>query len=113
MWSWVEQLKEPVITKEDVDMLVDRQADTAEALFLLEKGQYQTILCVLHCIVSLQTLPMEVEEACLLHAIKAFTKVSPCVLHTSHSTSVSQGSREQLLFSSKTFSSFLKCNCVL
>ncbi|NP_001288710.1 protein tyrosine phosphatase domain-containing protein 1 isoform 1 [Mus musculus] len=76
MWSWVEQLKEPVITKEDVDMLVDRQADAAEALFLLEKGQYQTILCVLHCIVSLQTLPMEVEEACLLHAIKAFTKVN-------------------------------------
>lgn len=76
MWSWVEQLKEPVISKEDVDMLVDRQADAAEALFLLEKGQYQTILCVLHCIVSLQTLPVEVEEACLSHAIKAFTKVN-------------------------------------
>ncbi|XP_031214337.1 protein tyrosine phosphatase domain-containing protein 1 isoform X1 [Mastomys coucha] len=76
MWSWVEQLKEPVITKEDVDMLVDRQADAAEALCLLEKGQYQTILCVLHCIVSLQTLPVEVEEACLSHAIKAFTKVN-------------------------------------
>lgn len=76
MWSWVEQLKEPVISKEDVDMLVDRHADAAEALFLLEKGQYQTILCVLHCIVSLQTLPVEVEEACLSHAIKAFTKVN-------------------------------------
>ncbi|KAK7805378.1 hypothetical protein U0070_003296 [Myodes glareolus] len=37
MWSWVEQLKEPVITKEDVDMLVDRQADAGDALFLLEK----------------------------------------------------------------------------
>ena len=37
MWSWVEQLKEPVISKEDVDMLVGRQADAAEALFLLEK----------------------------------------------------------------------------
>ncbi|XP_071458653.1 protein tyrosine phosphatase domain-containing protein 1 isoform X2 [Marmota flaviventris] len=76
MWSWVEQLKEPVITKEDVDMLVDRQADAAEALFLLEKGQHQTILCVLHCLVNLQTIPMEVEEACLAHAIKAFTKVN-------------------------------------
>ncbi|GAB1298148.1 Protein tyrosine phosphatase domain-containing protein 1 [Apodemus speciosus] len=76
MWSWVEQLKEPVISKEDVDMLVGRQADAAEALFLLEKGQYQTILCVLHCIGSLQTLPVEVEEACLSHAIKAFTKVN-------------------------------------
>ncbi|XP_005066387.1 protein tyrosine phosphatase domain-containing protein 1 isoform X2 [Mesocricetus auratus] len=76
MWSWVEQLKEPVITREDVGMLADRQADASETLFLLEKGQYQTILCVLRCIVSLQTLPMEVEEACLSHAIKAFTKVS-------------------------------------
>ncbi|XP_023564460.1 protein tyrosine phosphatase domain-containing protein 1 isoform X2 [Octodon degus] len=76
MWSWVEQLKEPIITKEDVDMLVDRQADAAEALFLLEKGQHQTILCVLHCIVNLQAIPMEVEEAFLAHAIKAFTKVN-------------------------------------
>ncbi|XP_006168085.1 protein tyrosine phosphatase domain-containing protein 1 isoform X2 [Tupaia chinensis] len=75
MWSWVEQLKEPVITKEDVDMLIDKQADAAEALFLLEKGQQQTILCVLHCIVNLQTLPVDVEEAVLAHAIKAFTKV--------------------------------------
>ncbi|XP_008058193.1 protein tyrosine phosphatase domain-containing protein 1 isoform X1 [Carlito syrichta] len=76
MWSWVEQLKEPVITKEDVAMLVDRQADATEALFLLEKGQHQTILCVLHCVVNLQTIPVEVEEAFLAHAIKAFTKVN-------------------------------------
>uniref|UniRef100_A0A8C9BC80 Protein tyrosine phosphatase domain-containing protein 1 n=2 Tax=Phocoena sinus TaxID=42100 RepID=A0A8C9BC80_PHOSS len=76
MWSWVEQLKEPVITKEDVDMLVDRSADAAEALFLLEKGQQQTILCVLHCIVSLQMIPANVEEAILARAIKAFTKVN-------------------------------------
>uniref|UniRef100_A0AC11ANF8 Protein tyrosine phosphatase domain containing 1 n=1 Tax=Ovis aries TaxID=9940 RepID=A0AC11ANF8_SHEEP len=76
MWSWVEQLKEPVITKEDMDMLVDRCADASEALFLLEKGQQQTILCVLHCIVSLQTIPADVEEAVLARAIKAFTKVN-------------------------------------
>ncbi|XP_045695780.1 protein tyrosine phosphatase domain-containing protein 1 isoform X4 [Phyllostomus hastatus] len=76
MWSWVEQLKEPVITQEDMNMLVDRHADTAEALFLLEKGQHQTILCVLHCIVSLQTIPVDVEEAVLARAIKAFTKVN-------------------------------------
>ncbi|XP_062955979.1 protein tyrosine phosphatase domain-containing protein 1 isoform X2 [Cynocephalus volans] len=76
MWSWVEQLKEPIITKEDVDMLVDRHAEAAEALFLLEKGQHQTILCVLHCIVNLQAIPMDVEEAFLAHAIKSFTKVN-------------------------------------
>ncbi|CAK7301312.1 Protein tyrosine phosphatase domain-containing protein 1 [Vulpes lagopus] len=75
MWSWVEQLKEPVITKEDVDTLVASRADATEALFLLEKGQHQTILCVLHCVVSLQAVPADVEEAILARAIKAFTKV--------------------------------------
>ncbi|XP_004442792.1 PREDICTED: protein tyrosine phosphatase domain-containing protein 1 isoform X2 [Ceratotherium simum simum] len=76
MWSWVEQLKEPVLSKEDVDMLVGRHADAAEALLLLEKSQHQTILCVLHCVVSLQTIPADVEEAILARAIKAFTKVN-------------------------------------
>ncbi|XP_046956662.1 protein tyrosine phosphatase domain-containing protein 1 isoform X2 [Lynx rufus] len=76
MWSWVEQLKEPVITKEDVDMLADSHTEAAEALFLLEKGQHQTILCVLHCIVNLQPIPADVEEAILARAIKAFTKVN-------------------------------------
>lgn len=76
MWSWVEQLKEPVITKADVDMLVGRHAEATEALFLLEKGQHQTILCVLHCIVSLRTIPADLEEAVLTQAIKAFTKVN-------------------------------------
>ncbi|XP_078292229.1 protein tyrosine phosphatase domain-containing protein 1 isoform X4 [Panthera onca] len=76
MWSWVEQLKEPVITKEDVDMLAGSRTEAAEALFLLEKGQHQTILCVLHCIVNLQPIPADVEEAILARAIKAFTKVN-------------------------------------
>ncbi|XP_055982959.1 protein tyrosine phosphatase domain-containing protein 1 isoform X1 [Sorex fumeus] len=76
MWSWVEQLKEPVITKADLDMLVSARAEAAEALFLLEKGQHQTILCVLHCLASLRTLPVDVEEAVLAHSIKAFTKVN-------------------------------------
>lgn len=50
----------------------------------MKQGQYQTILCVLHCIVSLQTIPVEVEEACLSHAIKAFTKVSSVPPRWSH-----------------------------
>ncbi|XP_051839802.1 protein tyrosine phosphatase domain-containing protein 1 isoform X2 [Antechinus flavipes] len=88
MWSWVEQLKEPVITKEDVDLLVNNCADASEALSLLEKGQHQTILCILHCIVNLQNIPADVEEAFLAHAIKSFTKINfdsengPVVYHT-------------------------------
>lgn len=76
MWSWVEQLKEPVIPRRDVDTLLDRRAEAAEALFLLDKGQHQTILCVLHCVASLRAIPADVEEAILARAIKAFTKVS-------------------------------------
>lgn len=38
--------------------------------------QCQTILCILHCVVNLQTLPADVEEALLARAIKAFTKAS-------------------------------------
>ena len=75
MWSWGEQLKEPVITNEDVDTLVGSRADAAEALSLLDKGQHQTILCVLHCAVSLQAVPADVQGAILARAIKAFTKV--------------------------------------
>ncbi|KYO29839.1 protein tyrosine phosphatase domain-containing protein 1 isoform A [Alligator mississippiensis] len=73
MWSWIEQLKEPLISKEDVDMLAKKSQAT---LNLLEKEQYQTILCILHCIVNLQMIPADVEEALLARAIKAFTKMS-------------------------------------
>uniref|UniRef100_A0A673VL44 Protein tyrosine phosphatase domain-containing protein 1 n=1 Tax=Suricata suricatta TaxID=37032 RepID=A0A673VL44_SURSU len=76
LWSWVEQLKEPVITAEDVGLLAGSRAEAAEALSLLEQGQCQTILCVLHCVVSLQPIPVDVEEAILARAIKAFTKKS-------------------------------------
>ncbi|EMP38514.1 Protein tyrosine phosphatase domain-containing protein 1, partial [Chelonia mydas] len=76
MWSWIEQLKEPVITKEDIDMLSKKCTELPETLNLLEKEQYQTILCIFHCVVNLQTIPADVEEALLTRAIKAFTKAS-------------------------------------
>lgn len=95
MWSWREQLKEPVTTNEDVDTLVGSRADAAEALFVLDKGQHQTILCVLHCAVSLQAVPGDVREAILARAIKAFTKVGE-----GWRTSQSLRSTQFLLFSS-------------
>lgn len=50
--------------------------ESQDALNLLRKEQCQTILCILHCVVNLQTLPADVEEALLVRAIKAFTKTS-------------------------------------
>ncbi|XP_019475602.1 protein tyrosine phosphatase domain-containing protein 1 isoform X3 [Meleagris gallopavo] len=76
MWSWIEQLKEPIISKDDIDMLAKNSIESQDALNLLKKEQCQTILCILHCVVNLQTLPADVEEALLVRAIKAFTKTS-------------------------------------
>ncbi|KAM7040962.1 LOW QUALITY PROTEIN: protein tyrosine phosphatase domain-containing protein 1 [Acridotheres tristis] len=76
MWSWIEQLKEPIISKDDIDMLAKNCTESQDALHLLRKEQCQTILCILHCVVNLQVLPADVEEALLHRAIKAFTKTS-------------------------------------
>ncbi|XP_030812853.1 protein tyrosine phosphatase domain-containing protein 1 isoform X4 [Camarhynchus parvulus] len=76
MWSWIEQLKEPIISKDDIDMLAKHCTESQDALHLLGKEQCQTILCILHCVVKLQVLPADVEEALLARAIKAFTKIS-------------------------------------
>ncbi|NXB31413.1 PTPC1 protein, partial [Eulacestoma nigropectus] len=76
MWSWIEQLKEPVISKDDIDMLAKNCTESQDTLYLLRKEQCQTILCILHCVVNLQVLPADVEEALLARAIKAFTKAS-------------------------------------
>uniref|UniRef100_H3BDV4 Protein tyrosine phosphatase domain-containing protein 1 n=1 Tax=Latimeria chalumnae TaxID=7897 RepID=H3BDV4_LATCH len=37
MWSWIEQLKDPVITKDDTDILSKNCTEPFSALFLLEK----------------------------------------------------------------------------
>ncbi|XP_026713585.1 protein tyrosine phosphatase domain-containing protein 1 isoform X6 [Athene cunicularia] len=76
MWSWIEQLKEPIISKDDIDMLAKNCSESQDALYLLRKEQCQTILCILHCVVNLQMLPADVEEALLARAIRAFTKTS-------------------------------------
>ncbi|XP_075431039.1 protein tyrosine phosphatase domain-containing protein 1 isoform X1 [Ascaphus truei] len=77
MWSWIEQLKEPVIAKEDIEMLAPYDsAALGSALYVLEKGQQQTLLCVLQCVSNLQPIPSDVEDALLTRVIKAFTKVN-------------------------------------
>nr|XP_033782530.1 protein tyrosine phosphatase domain-containing protein 1 isoform X2 [Geotrypetes seraphini] len=76
MWSWIEQLKEPLITKENITILANKCTEPQGALNFLEKGQHQTILCILHCILSLQTIPVDMEDALLTRAIRAFTKIN-------------------------------------
>nr|XP_056712094.1 protein tyrosine phosphatase domain-containing protein 1 isoform X2 [Euleptes europaea]XP_056712103.1 protein tyrosine phosphatase domain-containing protein 1 isoform X2 [Euleptes europaea] len=84
MWSWIEQLKEPVLTNDDVDLLAKNCIDSQEGFKLLEKGKYQTILCILKCVVNLGTIPTDLEERFLDRAIKAFTKMNSDSEHRLH-----------------------------
>uniref|UniRef100_A0A9J8ABV1 Protein tyrosine phosphatase domain-containing protein 1 n=1 Tax=Cyprinus carpio carpio TaxID=630221 RepID=A0A9J8ABV1_CYPCA len=76
MWSWLEQLKEPVITKEDVETLAGNRFNPQHALNALDKGQKQTLLCILDCAAHLLPIPEEVENAFFERTIKAFTWIS-------------------------------------
>ncbi|XP_053509129.1 protein tyrosine phosphatase domain-containing protein 1 isoform X2 [Ictalurus furcatus] len=76
MWSWLEQLKEPVITKEDVEALSQNIHNPLQALSIMDKDHKQTLLCILDCAAHLMTLPDEVETAVLHRTIKAFTRVT-------------------------------------
>lgn len=37
MWSWIEQLKEPIVSKGDIDMLAKNCTESQDALYLLRK----------------------------------------------------------------------------
>lgn len=76
MWSWLEQLKEPVITKDDVETLSGNRLNPEHALNSLDKGQKQTLLCILDCAAHLLKIPEEVENAFFERLIKAFTWIS-------------------------------------
>ncbi|XP_033879788.3 protein tyrosine phosphatase domain-containing protein 1-like isoform X1 [Acipenser ruthenus] len=76
IWSWLEQLKEPVITKEDIQILAQKCDNPDEAIYTLEKGPQQTIVSVVDCVAHLHSIPEDVEEAFLARITKAFTKIT-------------------------------------
>lgn len=75
MWSWLEQLREPVISQEDVKTLQENNFSPQQALDSLDKGHKQTLLCILDCTAHLLEIPEEVEKGILDRIIKTFTKV--------------------------------------
>lgn len=77
MWSWLEQLKEPVISCEDVAALSETNVSPQEALNSLEKSQRLTLLCILECAAHLLPFPKDVEVSFLTQTIKVFTKIDP------------------------------------
>lgn len=77
MWSWLEQLKEPVISSQDVIALSETKVNPQEALNSLEKSHRLTLLCILECAAHLLPLPVDVETRFLTQTIKVFTKIDP------------------------------------
>ncbi|XP_037635407.1 protein tyrosine phosphatase domain-containing protein 1 [Sebastes umbrosus] len=75
MWSWLEQLKDPVISGEDVKSLSEKNVNPQNALDSLEKGHRLTLLCILDCAAHLLPMPEEVETSFLNQTIKVFTKI--------------------------------------
>ncbi|XP_058265451.1 protein tyrosine phosphatase domain-containing protein 1 [Hemibagrus wyckioides] len=75
LWSWLEQLKEPVISPADVQTLKQQNTDPKTLLHPLQRASKETLLCVLECFARLLVMPEEVEEAFVERIIKAFTQM--------------------------------------
>ncbi|XP_045561303.1 protein tyrosine phosphatase domain-containing protein 1 isoform X2 [Salmo salar] len=86
MWSWLEQLKEPIISSQDVQALGQKNYNSQHALNSLEKGHRLTLLCILDCAAHLLALPDKEEADFLNHTIKVFTKISSESDHVLHQT---------------------------
>ncbi|XP_035664087.1 protein tyrosine phosphatase domain-containing protein 1-like isoform X1 [Branchiostoma floridae] len=74
MWSWLEELKEPVLSDKDISNLVEMADNPNEALEQLEKGHKHTLNYILKTIAKLPNLSPAVEEKILTRLIVAFTK---------------------------------------
>ncbi|XP_029907521.1 protein tyrosine phosphatase domain-containing protein 1 [Myripristis murdjan] len=81
MWSWLEQLKDPIISSEDVKGLSEKNYSPQCALNSLEKGHRLTLLCILDCAAHL-AIPAEVEATFLNQTIKVFTKIQAASANT-------------------------------
>ncbi|KAM4612832.1 protein tyrosine phosphatase domain-containing protein 1 [Polymixia lowei] len=75
MWSWLEQLKDPIISSKDVKALSEKNYNPQHALDSLEKDHRLTLLCILDCAAHLLAIPEEVEAALLNQIIKVLTKI--------------------------------------
>ncbi|KAF4097067.1 protein tyrosine phosphatase domain-containing protein 1 [Onychostoma macrolepis] len=75
MWSWLEQLKEPIISTHDVHTLKETHQDPQTVLNCLDRASREMVMCILDCFAHLLTTPEEIESAFLERATKAFTKM--------------------------------------
>ncbi|XP_063304442.1 protein tyrosine phosphatase domain-containing protein 1-like [Pelobates fuscus] len=75
LWDWLQQLKEPVLCQEDVNLFCD--GDWRENLTRLSRSQGETLCCLLQCVSKLPSLPTTLEDLVLLRLIRALTQQPP------------------------------------
>ncbi|KAM4676080.1 protein tyrosine phosphatase domain-containing protein 1-like [Discoglossus pictus] len=73
LWDWLQQLKEPVLSQEDVNMFCD--GNWRQNLTKLSRCQGETLCCLLQCVSKFASLPPALEELILLRVIRALTQV--------------------------------------
>ncbi|XP_072553235.1 protein tyrosine phosphatase domain-containing protein 1 [Salminus brasiliensis] len=75
LWSWLEQLKEPILSAKDVQALDHPNPDPKTVLNALDRAPREILVCILDCFAHLLVIPEEVEDAFVQRLIKAFTKM--------------------------------------
>ncbi|AWP09925.1 putative protein tyrosine phosphatase domain-containing protein 1-like [Scophthalmus maximus] len=73
MWSWLEQLKEPVISIQEAKGLNPDHTDPQTVFDTLDQAPRETVMCILDCMAHMLMIPEEVEDAFLNRTVKAFT----------------------------------------
>ncbi|XP_056243102.1 protein tyrosine phosphatase domain-containing protein 1 isoform X1 [Seriola aureovittata] len=73
LWTWLEKLREPVLSSEDVDRLCIG-AKNRKPLSVLKKPQKHTIYCLLSCVGTVTSLCPHREDAVLQRLIRALTR---------------------------------------
>ncbi|XP_018585969.1 protein tyrosine phosphatase domain-containing protein 1 [Scleropages formosus] len=73
LWTWLEKLREPVLSAADVDLL-SSSTQGANSLSALRKEQHETISRLLGCVSQVTTLCPSLEDAVLLRLLRALTR---------------------------------------
>ncbi|XP_070828500.1 protein tyrosine phosphatase domain-containing protein 1 [Chaetodon trifascialis] len=73
LWTWLDKLRDPVLSAEDVDRL-SCAASNRKPLSVLKRPQRHTIYCLLSCVSTVTSLCPHREEAVLQRLIRTLTR---------------------------------------
>ncbi|XP_074533323.1 protein tyrosine phosphatase domain-containing protein 1 [Halichoeres trimaculatus] len=72
LWTWLDRLREPVLSAEDVDRLINQE--NRKPLSVLQKAQRHTIYCLLSCVSTVSRLCPHREDALLSRLMRTLTR---------------------------------------